>query len=367
MEGNMKRKTCDNKDIILIVVAGMSPAVITETIWALATNSNRIIPDRIVAITTSRGKKQISLELFTPLKTCGISIWDALLQSLKKKGMNITGKLRFGNTSDDIRVITRFNRETNRSEEMDDIRTAEDNINAADFILKHILPFTDEKDEKIIASIAGGRKTMGALLYSCMSMVGRETDELTHVLVSEPYDGLLEPKFYFPEQPLQKLRAYDGKFYKASDAKIELAYLPFVPLRNRLMQFDGKPGSFVRLVARYRQFTSDDGHIYTVSLDRESKKIRVDDKEVILRDRAFDLITFLIRINKDGDLPTGQKEIIEPFKQFLGAKGEWVTGTEDIRRELSEIRKRFKSKGITWLPGFRLNSIKLPPFKIVIR
>ena len=60
----------------------------------------------------------------------------------------------------------------------------------------------EKADATLIASIAGGRKTMGALLYGCMTLLGRETDRLTHVLVHEPFETGVSLNFIFPPNVL---------------------------------------------------------------------------------------------------------------------------------------------------------------------
>ena len=39
---------------VLIALCGLSPAVITETVWALAHESPAILPDRVIVLTTRR-------------------------------------------------------------------------------------------------------------------------------------------------------------------------------------------------------------------------------------------------------------------------------------------------------------------------
>jgi hypothetical protein len=93
---------------------------------------------------------------------------------------------------------------------------------------------------------------MGTLLYACMTLVGREDDRLTHVLVNEPFDDArLSPRFYFPEQPSAELTTPDNKTVRAAEAHIDLADVPFVPLRNLFARDLGRmPGRFSALVAQ---------------------------------------------------------------------------------------------------------------------
>ena len=88
-----------------------------------------------------------------------------------------------------------------------DLRSEEDNAEAADFILGVICTVANAADHHLIASIAGGRKTMSALMYAAMSLVAKETDRVTHVLVNDPFD--MTRGFYYPGQIVQDLLAFN--------------------------------------------------------------------------------------------------------------------------------------------------------------
>ena len=62
---------------VLIATTGMSPAVLTETVWALAQESPAVIPDDIVVITTVSGRQKIEEQLFGQEQ-----VWESLRASL---------------------------------------------------------------------------------------------------------------------------------------------------------------------------------------------------------------------------------------------------------------------------------------------
>lgn len=352
-------------ETVLFAVTGMSPAVLTETVWALAHERPAIVPDRIVVLTTKHGADSIRRELFD-----ASGVWEELLDALRRKKAHIADKLRFGDTADDIRVFTAASR-SGKTVELDDIRSRSDNIAMADFMIEKLRAFTSNPHCRVIASIAGGRKTMGAVLYACMSLIGRETDRLTHVLVNDPFDNPnLKPKFYFPAQKAAILQNRDGRKHRADHARIELADLPFVPLRNRFEDMAETLGNFTYLVARYsKALRSDSMRKPVVKLNRAEGAVTVDSKRVRLGKRAFLTLWFLLQINK-GKIPKpcGQIEAEEPFKSFLASENEnpaWVTDKDDIKRELSNIRRAFKKEGIAWMPGLRSKSLILPSFKLL--
>ncbi len=238
----------DQSETILLAVIGLSPAVLTETLWALAQEADPILPDRIVVITTSTGRALLEQKLFTPDPCLNdLCPWDALRQALAQSGHSLEKRLRFGATPSDICVFTATDPATGRSRELSDLRTPQDNEAAADFLLDQVRTVVENPDARLIASMAGGRKTMGALLYACLTLAGRETDRLTHVLVNEPYETL--PGFWFPAQPGPPLKDRQGNLLSPLQAQVELADVPFVPLRNLFQRELGRPvGTFSRLV-----------------------------------------------------------------------------------------------------------------------
>ena len=235
---------------ILLAVTGMSPAVLTETVWALARQKPPVVPDRVVVVTTIEGKATAEKELFTAREEFGgHGVWDALRSTLAAKGLEVRQRLRY-----EARVFQIWNEQAGRNQDLNDLRTRAENDAAADFLLEQVRSLVEIPGASVVASIAGGRKTMGALLYGCMTLLGRETDRLTHVLVNAPFDTALSPGFYYPEQMPRVLRTRDGKTVKAASARIDLAEVPFVPLRN-LFERDlvRKPATFTGLVQRCRQ------------------------------------------------------------------------------------------------------------------
>ncbi len=237
-------------DIVLLAVTGMSPAVLTETIWALAREKPPVIPDRIVVITTTEGSKRLLETLFAPHSGfSGQRPFDALRAWMKNLGQDVSHRLRY-----EERILRHWNEQRHDYESLPDIRNHSENEAAADFIIEQVRSFAEADDTRIVATIAGGRKTMGALLYACMTILGREQDRLTHVLVGEPYETGVGGNFFFPDQPLQELTTRDGSTVRASQARVELADVPFVPLRN-LFERDlvKRRGTFTALVNTCRK------------------------------------------------------------------------------------------------------------------
>ena len=117
----------NDKKIVLVVGMGTSPAVMTETVWALAHQAEPVVPDEIVVITTKSGKDTLRAAIMSGAP----SVWNRLKTAFAKEKIAISGKLVFGDTS--IRVIPDA-----EGNEVSDLRTGADNLRAADFMLTPI-------------------------------------------------------------------------------------------------------------------------------------------------------------------------------------------------------------------------------------
>ena len=235
-----------NKDkrIVLVVGMGASPAVLTETVWALAHQEESIVPDEIVVLTTKFGKNA----LLSSIMSGETSVWSRFKNTLAKEGIAIGGKLIFGETS--IRVIPDA-----EGNEINDLRTGSDNLRAADFMLGELRKYTADTSTTVLCSIAGGRKTMSALLFSCMTLLGREDDKVYHVLIPPEYECGMDPPFFFPEKGKKhKVFVYgrkDGKMVASAKINIELFEVPFVRMRGWYQdKFKYNPPSYKTLITK---------------------------------------------------------------------------------------------------------------------
>src|SRR5271165_3050245 len=381
-------------EIILLAVTGMSPAILTETVWALAQENPPVLPDRIVVLTTTVGKDQIERELFTPQPhfndQCG---WDCLREKLQERGHDMKGRLRFDPASD-LHILTRWDESSHRNLLLSDIRTAADNEAVADRILEFVRSIVASPDTRLIASIAGGRKTMGTLLYVCMTLVGREDDRLTHVLVNEPFDDArLSPRFYFPEQPCAELTTPDNKTVRAAEAQIDLANVPFVPLRNLFFrELRRMPGRFSALVAQCSEgIRKRSGNSVKLVVHRSRREIEVNGIRVKLSPKEQLLILFLADRSRKaqpafaaykGEAESALNEYREQLRRDAPENNfsDWRASKsliseldeEEIRKAVSNLKKKLKAAGpeaillIPFLPEARRLSIDLPRKQISV-
>ncbi len=207
-----------SRERILLAVTGLSPQVITETLYALAVQARpRWLPGRIHLITTREGAERARLALCSEEPG-----WFARL--CRDYGL---GPIDFG--PDHIHVVPDA-----RGEPLDDIRSPEDNERAADFITDTVRRLTARDDTELHVSIAGGRKTLGYYLGYALSLYGRPQDRLSHVLVSEPFESSWE--FFYPTPYSRVITTRDNKLADTADARVTLAEIPFVRLRDGLPQ-----------------------------------------------------------------------------------------------------------------------------------
>ena len=213
----------------LIFVAGTTPQIITETIYALSQKTSPVHPDELFIITTSTGRKKIE---------------DTLLKQGVLKSLVREYSLPDIKLAEDSFIIVRD--ETGR--EIDDIKDESENEVMGDLITSLIQRLTADKGTRLHCSLAGGRKTISFYLGAALQLFGRPWDKLYHVLVTPEFETN-SAFFYKPRKNrMIECRQPGGvtKRLNTKDAEIYLTDLPFIRLGNRL-SLHGK--GFTDLVA----------------------------------------------------------------------------------------------------------------------
>ena len=200
---------------VLFAVTGMSPQVVTETLWALIEERN-VVPTEIRLVTTLPGRECAVRDLLHPI--------EGMFHRLCKD-LHLTGRIRF-----DESCIIVISDEEGRP--LEDIRTPEDNACAANVIMREIRSLCSDPTAQVHVSIAGGRKSMGFFAGCALSLFGRMQDSISHVLVSEPFEG--SRGFFYPSPAGRKMTSADGEPLEPQDARVTLADIPFVRLREGL-------------------------------------------------------------------------------------------------------------------------------------
>lgn len=201
---------------ILVLVSGLSPQVVTETLYALAVQARPPwIPTEVRLLTTAEGAERARLALLSDRPG-----WFG--QLVADYGLPT---IRFD--ADCIQVVC-----DEAGRPLADIRDLGDSRRAADQITDLIRRLTADPDCALHASIAGGRKTMGYYLGYALSLFGRPQDRLSHVLVSEPFESSWE--FFYPAPAGRVITTRDNKLADAAEARVTLAEIPFLRLREGL-------------------------------------------------------------------------------------------------------------------------------------
>lgn len=199
---------------ILLLVTGLTPQVVTETLYALAVQSEeKFIPTEIHVISTGEGAERARLSLLDPLS----GYFHALCKDYGLPDIQFP--------PENIHVI-----ENVSGQPLIDIRTPEDNMRAADYIVHFVRNFCNDESSILHVSIAGGRKSMGFFAGYALSLFGRTQDRLSHVLVNDPFESL--PDFFFPPAQGKVLNSRNNRPVHTSSARIMLADIPFVRLRR---------------------------------------------------------------------------------------------------------------------------------------
>ncbi|HOW74426.1 MAG TPA: CRISPR-associated ring nuclease Csm6 [Candidatus Competibacteraceae bacterium] len=298
---------------ILLCVSGLSPQIVTETLYALTcVGEPRFVPNEIHLLTTADGAEQARLTLLS--KTPG---WFQRLR--EDHGLP---DIRF--TLDSLHILHDANGRPLR-----DIREVADNEAIADAITAKVREFTADPDCAIHASIAGGRKTMGFYLGYALSLFGRPQDRLSHVLVSSPFESNAD--FFYPTPQERVIYTREGQPLDASDATVMLADIPFVRLRDGLQEALLEPGaSFSAVVVQAQRNLAAPG----LMLDRATCRVRCGETVLRLTPISFAWLAWFARRALEG-LPAIHHTEAD-FAEFLA---EYRALTDELSSEYERAIK----------------------------
>lgn len=213
---------------VLLAVSGLSPQIVTETLYALAVAAEpaeRFVPTEIHVLTTTEGAQRVRLAL--------LSEQPGGFHALRRDyGLP---PITFGDAQ--IHLVPGAD-----GQPLPDIRDEADNARMADAITALVRDITADPASVLHVSMAGGRKTMGYYAGYALSLYGRAQDRLSHVLVSAPFESSFE--FYYPTPASRVIQVAGGRLADAATARVSLAPIPFVRLRPLLPPalLDGSAG-----------------------------------------------------------------------------------------------------------------------------
>lgn len=204
---------------LLVAVAGLTPQVVTESVYALATQPEPFIPTEVHLITTQPGADRVQRLLLN--KNPGH--FHRLVSELNLPPIDFTPA--------NIHLLRDAD-----GHPLEDIRTASDNASIADQIIALIRHWAQDDQAALHVSLAGGRKTLSYYLGTALSLFGRSQDRLSHVLVDAEFENLRD--FFYPTQQSHLIYNSQNCPLDASEARVSLAEIPFVRLNAE------KPGLF---------------------------------------------------------------------------------------------------------------------------
>lgn len=302
---------------VLLCVAGLTPQIITETLYVLICLRGEPV-DEVRVITTLGGKKRIMEVLLDPQQ-------GKFFQFCQDFGIDHR-HIKFDETT--IALLHSPDHLT-----LADIRTAAENEYAGDQICEFVHALTQEPDTRIHASAAGGRKTMSIYLTAAMQLFGRAQDCLSHVLVSEAFET--HPDFFYvPPQP-QTLevrdRAGHTRRLSTAEAEVHLAEIPYIRLRGlrlgRTAQSDAR--SYVEMVAAAQADLDYLESKYDLQINLADNTLRVKERVVTLTPREMFFYALFADRHARGDGPLALDRVTRAhldgvFRLVMRAQGDNV-------------------------------------------
>ncbi|MCS7054489.1 MAG: CRISPR-associated ring nuclease Csm6 [Ignavibacterium sp.] len=261
---------------ILICVSGLTPQIVTETLFCLS-YKEKISIDEIYILTTKRGRDVILGRDKHP-STPKTALKDEIQNLCKKYKL----KEPLFEENDTHIIVAK-----EESIELPDIRSDKDNILFPNKICELLREKTSEPNNVIYCSITGGRKSMSVHLANALSIFARENDRLVHVLTKEEH----EFKGFYPQT-------------KKEINDLELANLPFVRLRPILSAEIKRPDLLTSNFDEIVNFTQKQLKALTPSnkmiLDIERRELRFGNYNIELEPLEFLFYYFFVDSKEKG-------------------------------------------------------------------
>lgn len=201
---------------VLIFVAGFTPQVITETIFALSQQSPGIYPDEIFILTTSLGKQRVMDSLVTK------GILEQMCTEYDLPAISLT---------EESFIVIR----DDSGHELNDIRNVVENDAAGDLISQFLQYKSAEPNSRLHCSLTGGNESLSYYMGTAFQFYARQWDKLYHVLVSPEFEG--NEHFFYKPKVNRKIKAFShagtDKYLNTDDAEISLIELPRIFLRDK--------------------------------------------------------------------------------------------------------------------------------------
>lgn len=190
---------------ILVCVSGLTPQIITETLFCLSVQK-KIMIYKLFIITTSRGRDVI-LGLDKEMNES--RNYPPLIKEIERMCSKYP-KIRKPEFKHSNIVVA-----SEPTIELHDIRNDDHNKIFPNKLCEFINKHSRDRNSILHCSISGGRKSMSVDMAFALSLFGRENDKLWHVLTHENN----EFKGFFPES-------------KKEEKDLVISEIPFVKLRS---------------------------------------------------------------------------------------------------------------------------------------
>ena len=329
------------KKRILLVVIGMTPQIVTETLYKLAVDSKpHYIPTEIHLITTKEGANSAEIAL---LGTAHDQGWFYTLCEDYGIDRDIFKK-------ENIHIIA-----DTEGQFINDNESSEHNKIASDYITNKVKEFTQDDTTSLHVSLAGGRKTMSYYAGYALSLYGRWQDRLSHVLVNYPF--MNNKDFFYPRPKAQRF-VIDNRHYSTDEANIILSDIPYVRMRYQVPEalLKGTAG-FQETVEKIQKFNE----APSVELFIKQQIIEFNGVALKLAPADFAFYMWMCRRKKEGypplilDADEFMSEYLEAYAYFTNPNGGNFEKVEIIANERSaeeqkswfETRKSTLRKKIT--------------------
>lgn len=190
---------------ILLCSLGLSPQVITETVYALD-QLHDWQPEHLILLTTRAGAK----------------VGKSLLLHPRDGALVAYGREWNAPWAKDLAASAQLEVLETDTGDLDGARWL---MAFADMAVARISEITSREDTQLHVSLAGGRKPQAAILALALAMFGRPQDKLSHVLTSE--EAASNPAFFYPTRNAKPLATASGSVMDARNVPVQLIDIPF--------------------------------------------------------------------------------------------------------------------------------------------
>lgn len=273
---------------ILACVIGLTPQIVTETLFALVVKQNPpFVPTEIHIATTRQGRERLMLTL--------LDRREGRLGAFARE----FGRPDLADALSPERIAAIRGAD---GHDLDDIVSEDGSRAAADTITRFVRGLTRDADAAVHLSIAGGRKTMGFLAGYALSLFGRPQDRLSHVLVSPEFEA--NRNFYYPprDPTVVYTRDRQGREVPLDTGKAEilLADIPFVRLRRGLPPdlLSGQATYSATVEALDRSLAEP-----SLVIDAAKGEVHCHRQHVPLQRLQMAFLLYLARLRRDSDHP----------------------------------------------------------------